>query len=244
MTQYAAAILLLFFFCSPVFAQEFKYPVIPSSGHGIKDFIPKGWFALDTAYGDLNKDNKTDIALILQCSDSNNIIHNTGGLGVDILDTNPRILLILFYNSSDQSYTLKLQHNTFILNWDDPVLDDPFAEITIEHGTIKISFTFWASAGSWSASNTTYQFQWLDNDFKLIGAEDFSYERNTGNSRECSYNFLTKRKKITTERNISNDENNPIIRTNTKWEKLKLKQLRSLSTFIEPYTWHIGNIEL
>ena len=74
------------------FAQNFSYPKINSQGKDIESFIPSGWTLLDSAKGDLNNDKCEDVALVIQCKDS--------VFDEDSILTQPRMLLIIFYNKA------------------------------------------------------------------------------------------------------------------------------------------------
>src|SRR4026209_2700145 len=104
-------IFILTFISAFLFGQGFSYPSITTKGKQVKDFIPAGWMILDSARGDLNKDNLPDAAIILQHKDSISIVK-------DIEDTviiRPRILILLFKNKADNSFELIQQSNSFIL---------------------------------------------------------------------------------------------------------------------------------
>lgn len=58
------------FIAASLFGQGFTYPAINRKGQQVKDFIPDGWMILDSATGDLNKDNLQDAVIILQHKDS------------------------------------------------------------------------------------------------------------------------------------------------------------------------------
>jgi len=103
----------------------------------IKDFIPENWKVVQQVNGDLNKDNVEDVAIVIQNTDKNNIILNKE-MGVDTLDKNPRTLIILFKDASTNGYKLAVQNNSFILSHEEPEMSDPFSNIVIEKGVLKI----------------------------------------------------------------------------------------------------------
>src|SRR5689334_16071442 len=90
-------------------------PTIKTEGHSIEDFVPKHWKILQTATGDLNKDKVDDVALVIQEMDPKKI-EISDGLGIDTLDTNPRILIILFRDTVANKFKLRETARTFILN--------------------------------------------------------------------------------------------------------------------------------
>ena len=88
------------------FGQEFSYPVVNQSGKSIDDLFPTGWTILNTATGDLNRDKLSDVVMILQHKDSVSIVKP--GNSEDTVLTQPRILVILFKDSSGNKLWIEL----------------------------------------------------------------------------------------------------------------------------------------
>jgi hypothetical protein len=231
-------IFTLYFFPLFVNAEQFV-PKIPLKGKSIENFIPKNWKLISKANGDLNKDKKDDFAFVIQLVDKKNIIHNKDGLGRDILDSNPRMLVIVFKDSLSEDYNFIEKTNTFIIRDIEPVADDPFDEIVISNGILEISFHWWQSVGSWFTSQYSYKFKYQNNTFTLIGADCSSFHRASGDSKVYSFNFLTKKYSLTIGNDF--DEN---IKPKTSWHKISIKEPRTFKTFKEPFTWDFGNIQL
>lgn len=214
-----------------VIGQDFSYPSINKQGKNIDGFIPKGWSLLDSAEGDLNNDKHKDIALVIQHNDSVLLIKKELD-NTDTVLTQPRILIILFYNTATNQYQLVEQSNTFILNHDNPNMEDPYQDILINNGILKISFQIFMNVGSWGMSDNFYKFRYQEHDFVLIGA-DYNYtHRGSGETENRSYNFLTSKVKISTG----------TINNNTQkisWRKFNIKKLKTLKTFIRPFTWEV-----
>ncbi len=205
---------------------------------GIQSFIPKGWIVLQKATGDLNKDNQQDLALVIQDTDKKNILINHE-LGVDTLDANPRSLMVFFKDSLAGGYHLVTKNDSFILKHDDPVMDDPFAGLEIIKGSLKLSFRLWYSAGSWYTTGASYLFRYQNKDFTLIGAETNTFHRATGESTACSVNFLTKKYSITT-----GNEFDEKIKPQTTWKTFRLQNMKTITTFVKPFSWDLEGIQL
>ena len=206
--------------------QSFTYPIIKTTGQTLSDFVPNSWTKIDSAFGDLNKDGVKDAAIIIQSRDSVSLVNSLG----DTVLTQPRILLILFKNPIASNFYLKEQSNSFILRNDNPEREDPFQEVKVENGILKISFQLFYSIGSWYITNSTYKFRFQNNQFYLIGADYSSFQRATHDSQEYSYNFLTKKRSLTK----GNDKRNK-----TTWKPLNLNGLKTFETFPQPFTWDI-----
>lgn len=222
---------LLLFFAIKSSAQSFTYPVIKQSGLSINDFIPKAWTILDSTSGDLNKDNLNDYALVLQHADSVTMVKTEDG-EQDTVITQPRMLLILFKDPSGNALNRIEQNNSFILNHDNPDMDDPYQSIKIDKGILQIDFRLFYNMGSWYVNTATYKFRYQNNQFTLIGADNKSFHRASHDFEEYSYNFLTRKRSLTT----GNDEKGT---KKTEWKTFNLTTPKTLKTFPRPFTWEV-----
>jgi hypothetical protein len=208
------------------FGQNFSYPTINSQGKDVESFIPKDWTLLDSVQGDLNKDNCKDLVLVIQHKDSVQLDENSEL-------TQPRMLLILFYNKAKNLYNLAEKSESFILPHDDSYMTDPYVGMSISNkGVLTIEFEFFATMGSYGSSTSSYKFRYQNNEFALIGADDYYVHRATGEFGERSFNFLTKKLKVT-EGHIDSDKKRVV------WRDLDIKELKTLKTFKRPFTWEI-----
>ena len=208
--------------------QDFSYPSIKTKGQSIIDFAPTGWIILDSTYGDLNKDGVKDAAIILQHKDSITLVNNEG----DTILTQPRILLILFKSPVDNSLKLIEQSNSFILKHDNSAMDDPYQELTINKGVLEVKFRLFYNMGSWYITNAVYKFRYQQEQFVLIGADNFSFHRATHDFEDYSYNFLTKKRTLT-----KGNDNKGTKKTTSKI--VNISTLKTLKTFSEPFTWEV-----
>jgi hypothetical protein len=211
---------------------------IKPEGQSIEDFVPINWKILQTATGDLNKDNIDDVVLVIQELDRTKIVVNEG-LGIDTLDTNPRILIILFKDNQSNEFKFKATSETFILNHFSPTMDDPFDGIMISKGILGIGFHFWYSAGSWYQTSLEYKFRYQKNDFYLIGAEFDEVHRGTSEGLKRSFNFLTKKMseiKITFDNDESGEQ---IEKSETTWKDMDIKELKTLKMLTAPLKWTV-----
>ena len=176
------------------------YPALPARAASAQGFVPPGWKLELQVSGDLNRDGRPDIAFVLRQQDPKNVIPNKQGLGVDPLDTNPRILAVVFANASS-GYELAVQNHALIPRHIDPVLADPLDEpggFTIERGALRVKLHLFSSAGSWTMSNTSYVFRHQNGRFELIGFDRETTQRNSGRISGISINYSTGKANITT----------------------------------------------
>lgn len=179
---------------NPADRDAFSYPELPETVRSIPEFIPPDWGILAQAIGDLNKDNRPDAALVLEYKDTL-VTQNEG----EMIMKRPRILAILLQDGPNGSYRLAEQSTTFIPSDLIPSRDEPFNEIKINRGVLVAGFNLFMNMGGWSAGNYTYQFQYRNGKFTLIGSTSYEFSRNgTQPTVEMSYNYLTKKKKTST----------------------------------------------
>ena len=232
MKKLLTLLLLLLIFCHS-FGQQFPYPKIKTDGQSISNFIPSKWKLLASAKGDLNGDKKDDIAFVIQYKDSV-LIEKIEFEEKDTVITQPRILILAFFNPILKKYELVEQSNSFILNHDNPNMEEPFQNINITKGVLRLDFAIFMNAGGWGIWNNSYVFRYQENEFKLIGA-DYNYiNRGSGETENRSYNLLTKEVKISNE-SISGDK----VKEKTTLRPFKCNKLKTFKTFNQPFTWQI-----
>lgn len=193
--------------------------------------VPKGWKIIAKASGDLNKDGKNDLALIIEKTDKKNFILNSG-LGEDTLNVNPRSLLVAFSNG--KAYRLIVRNDGFIPSENneearclaDPLMDMENNGLTIARGLLFLSFKYWYSCGTWYVNSDTYTFRWQNNKFELIGYDNDAFHRASLDETKISINYSTGVKATTTGGNLSGKNNNP----KKVMEKIKILKKYDLAT--------------
>ena len=189
-------------------AQEFEVPDValprlPERASAVDAFVPHGWAIESRLDGAVDADARPDVILLLRDRDPRNIVHNDG-LGVDELDTNPRLIVVLAAEAG--GYRRLAQSEQVIRRNTNPVLSDPLEEggLSLEHRVLSITSGFFSSAGSWTMGSTTHRFRWQDGCMRLIGVDEHNVQRNTGAITKLSANLLTGRV-IRTEGSIEDD---------------------------------------
>lgn len=231
-------ILMTLLISASAFGQDFKfpteadYPTLEQYGQKAEDFVPKNWKIMAKAFGDLNGDKAPDGVLVVKGSESK-FLNKNDGLGEEIYDTNPRMLIILFKNPLANRFELAAQSSTFVFVPDSPTMSEPFQSLKIKNGVIQLDFEIWYSAGSWGTSRASYKFRYQNGEFALIGADKTESMRNTGETETRSYNFLTKKMSVTTG-NFTPKTKDKVI-----WRKVKIGELKTLRTFVKPFEWEV-----
>jgi hypothetical protein len=208
------------------------YPSVPTVGSRIADFVPAGFAIAKSVTGDLNADGVADAAVHIKGT-SKKFLNPNDGLGTDIYDTNPRILLVLVRDKAAGTYRLAEQSNTFIIPPDSPVRAEPFSDMSIRNGVLRLDFELWQSAGGWGRTDASYKFRYRGDEFQLIGADITELMRNTGETETRSYNFLTNRLKISTG-NFTDNKKEKVV-----WKTLPRRELKTFKTFPTPFEWEI-----
>lgn len=228
----ALTFMLLSLVFSFAHAKDFVYPQYKKSVKSISESIPIGWSILDSASGDLNTDRYDDVVLVLQLKDTVEIVEKSEIEG-DTVSTQPRVLLIMMYNSTTLAYDLVQYSETFILQHDNPNMDDPFEDVSIRNSILQLEFRIFMHSGSWTSSHHIYRFIYKDGEFVLSEAVNLSVHRASGETVKQNFNFSTGKVKIVKGNNSNNREK-------VEWRKIKTKVRKKLRTFVQPFTWEVG----
>ena len=142
-------------------------------------------------------------------------------MGLPDLDTNPRMLKVLFKQAD--GYKTAVENTTLIppeSDKDKGCLDDPFSDVSIDKGRLKVSLQWFYSCGSWWMGHSDYLFRYQNDRFLLIGYANYQHNRASGEIEEYSDNYLTGKRKRTTGGNVFDSSKD---RPKVKWERFKKK---------------------
>ena len=161
--------------------KSYSYPILPQTGAKAEAFLPKGWHVLEKAEGDLNKDNISDLAVVMEADKE---VHN---LKEAENDQKPRILMAAF-KQADGMYKLSVQSNkSVMLSNEGGVMGDPLAGLVIERGTLLVQF-YGGSADRWGFD---YRWRFQNNGWFLIGATYTTSSMNTNKANTYDFNLST-----------------------------------------------------
>jgi hypothetical protein len=176
---------------------EAIYPSLPAAGAGVETFVPEGWTIEVQAEGDLNRDRRPDLLLVLKKEDpANLIVNDPASPGEDEWDANPRILAVAFAGKKG-GYELALQSDDFLPRHEDPCIDDPFGMAEISDGNVRVGLHLWANAGTWYTSDSRFTFRYSDKAFRLVAYTDYTTKRNTGETWDLSLDYVARRARMT-----------------------------------------------
>lgn len=163
----------------------------------LQDWTPPGWKEIRRAAGDLDRDGDRDIVLVLEQDAPAPISADGEEDGDEVLNTNPRMLLVLF---AEGGMYRKAAENTTLVpterSVEEPCLDDPLTEVAIRNGTLRLTFERFLSCGGWATSKVVYTFRHDGKGMRLIGQDTSTFMRNSGEETMDSINYLTGRQKI------------------------------------------------
>lgn len=195
--------------------QEESFPKKNKSGNQIETFVPKGWRIIAKAEGDLNKDNLSDTAAVIEQEAQN----------LSLGEAAPRKLLIVSQKDNG-TYELSIQSDKAILKANEGgVFGDPLEGLAIENNSLLIKF-YGGSSERWAQ---TYRFRYQDNGWYLIGATLTNYDTETGEGTIEDYNLLTGKMKKTTGKIISSA--NKVGGIKEEWVDMGKKELLNLQNF-------------
>lgn len=228
--------LILFFvaFQTAVYAQNFKYPTLPNQGKSLSSLIPANWKILDSISGDLNNDQTTDLALILEYHKEIRENRAYGDNNTEIITEiqKPRILAVYFKNTALKTYQLAVQNNNFILRSEEGgSMGDPLRPLAIDSNQLVLSFE---GGGDWRWK-LNYTFKYQNKNWFLEKAGSLYYNKNSGEMTEKQYDFVNKKRLVTTGKTHHRNSANETVA-----EDFPLKTLRTFQSFKKPWSWEIG----
>lgn len=206
-------LLLLAFLAAPAFA---------GAPDAFAELVPNGWKLISHNTGDLNRDGIDDVALVAEETNPANFKKNSESLGPEVLNLNPRRLIILLESPNGLKEILDRVDLLPSQNEENTAcLEDPLANggLSIVRGNLVIELQMWLSCGSYGVARDKFTFRLQGNRFRLIGYDRSESSRSTGERSELSINYLAAKKKITTGLNDFRDSKEKV-----SWKKIQTKR--------------------
>ncbi|CAM3641981.1 hypothetical protein [Flavobacterium chungbukense] len=190
----------------------------------LADFIPKNYIPFDTIKGDLNKDGKEDIILIIKGTDKSKVIqHEYRGE----LDRNRRGIIALLNKNGGYELAVKNYDCFSSENEEGGVYYAPELDFEIKNGKLYVNYAH-GRYGYWS-----YTFRYQNSDLELIGY-DASSNHGPIVLTETSINFLTRKKIVNHNINENTYDGDEVFeKTESKISKNKLIKLSEIKDFDE-----------
>lgn len=206
--------LLIFFIPKMTFAQQLSPEEIKLQKDKIKykAYVPAKYHLFEAIEGDLNKDGKKDLVLIVKATDSRAFVNDEYR---GRLDRNRRGIIVLLNEKGKYKQIVKNLGCFSSENEDGGVYFAPELWINIEKNLLHIHYGH-GRYGYWD-----YSFRLQKHDFRLIGY-DSSSNHGPYIESETSINFLTNKKLVRTNTN-PDEEGDPKFRE--KWAMIKTSSI-------------------
>jgi len=228
------AILINLFMILHLTALGFEYPEISITAKSLNDFVPKNWKLLKSSKGDINNDKIIDLVFVLEYTDNATITRSSkdfnGNQIIDSLDSKPRILVITTFDPAKGYYRKIEQSNLFIpCEYEGGGQNsDIFEGLIIRNQLIVI--TIYSMSGVHSQTN--YKFKIVNNEVVLVGYEESTTYRISGDFEELIFYFKSKKVKIVTG-NVESKKQE------ISWKTLHLPPKLRLKDFSNPFSMRV-----
>lgn len=155
---------LLFFVTVISYSQTKDHSDFPKTGNSIGAFIPEGYDTLMMVTGDLDRDTKPDVVMVLR----HDVEEASEPGNTDSLPS--RILVVLLRKGN--GFVLSVASGAVIMcKYCGGIMGDPFESVEIEKGLLIVRH-YGGSAWRWGS---TYKFRFQNNNFFLIGKTTIYY---------------------------------------------------------------------
>ncbi|HWQ25272.1 MAG TPA: hypothetical protein VN367_00690 [Chlorobaculum sp.] len=197
------------------------FPNLVEKASTPEGFVQPGLRLEKVAIGDLNGDTIPDLAMVLKMDNTANVLKDPDDAEREPLDTNPRMVAVALAGKGGQGYTLYTVNMNLIPRVEEPNMNDPFVDLKIDRGAMRVLLDQSSNAGSWSSSNITFVFRKSPQEMSLIGYDRTDVNRSSGELTETSVNFVTGKQQISTG-SVSSDKKS------TKLTQLPKRPLQSM----------------
>ena len=205
MKKNLSALALLFAFSMTAMSQGLK-----EHGMTTLSLIPEGWSS-EMVNGDLNKDGRLDMVILTYPNFSEHMKVRDDGY---VYNFNQPILGI-YFGQADGSYQLWKSYDNVVPAREDEYNNIDASLLITPRGTLQISISEWSSAGSWYTTTTTYTYRYQNGNFYLIGKDEESLARNSGEHEYVSENYLTQKRQRVTDNMIDSK-----VKRKETWTKM------------------------
>lgn len=198
------------------------HPSFPAGAASEAGLVPPGWKVETRLAGDVDGDGRSDLVLLIKGADRGCLVAEQDIYG-SRLDTNPRAVVVAL--AGPGGYRVAASNDSLIPRHLAPQVEDPLENggVTLENGALKVSVHYWSSMGSWSIAHRDFTFRWRGGRLVLVGFDVLDARRNTGETEERSYNYLSGRLKTSLG---AFDEDRP---KSIRWSTLRKAPLRAFA---------------
>ena len=176
---------------------------LKQQGTGVEELVPQGWSHYETM-GDMNKDGIADMALMVNFNQP---------------------VFAIYFGTADGKLKLWKEYSKLLpANENEDCTNNYVFEIN-SRGVLNISVQPECTQGSYTTEISRYSYRYQNGDFYLIGKENESVQRNTGEAELVSENYLTWKRQVK-KSNVFSEK--PGVE---KWTRLSRKPLEKLGAY-------------
>jgi hypothetical protein len=183
--------------------------------------LPAGWKVHEVAYGDLNADGRADLVFVREGADPDKIAVDPDN-GGEFLNTNPRVLVVLI--ADKDGYRKQGDYPRFVppgFVEEFGIYRDRYACLKVEKGILVVDFLWFPMVGSWWTSLDKFKFRLEADRMRLIGREQDTFHRGSGEKTLVSTNYLSGKLQQTSGLNEFDEKES---RPKVTWENLDSKK--------------------
>ena len=190
---------------------------LEQQGTCVEDIVPQGWSHEETT-GDLNKDGIADLAVMAKPNFKEKIVTREDGYEYNFNQP----VFAIYFGTAEGQLKLWKKYDELLPADEDENCSHIFTFEVTERGVLNITVQPECSQGSYFSSSDRYSYRFQNGDFYLIGKEEHSVQRNTGDVVVNSENYLTWKRQV---KKSNFTEDTP---PTEKWTRLQKKPLEKL----------------
>ena len=176
---------------------------LKQEGTGVEELVPQGWSHYEVM-GDMNKDGIADMALMANSDQP---------------------VFAIYFGTADGKLKLWKEYSKLLPVSESEDCTNNFTFEISSRGALTITIQPECSQGSYTTEISRYTYRYQNGDFFLIGKENESIQRNTGEAELVSENYLTWKRQVK-KSNVFSDK--PGVE---KWTRLSRKPLEKLGAY-------------
>ena len=190
---------------------------LKQEGDCVEELVPQGWSHYETT-GDMNKDGIADMAVMTKPNFKEKIVTRDDGYEYNFNQP----VFAIYFGTSDGKLKLWKEYGNLLPADDDMDCTNNFSFEVTNRGVLNITIQPECTQGSYFSNINRYSYRFQNGDFFLIGKEDESIQRNTGEVELVSENYLTWKRQV--KKSNAFENKTPI----EKWTRLSKRPLEKL----------------
>lgn len=193
-------------------------------GKSVAELVPSGWEGVQSAEADFDKDGIADLVIVAMPNYEEHIyVREDDGYAKNL-----NAPVITFYRGNADGIFTQWQQSNHIIPAQDEFMTVEYGMQVNENGVVTLSWNLFFSAGGSDNIDIKKVFRYQNGDFYLIGEEEVSQNRMSGEVMEVSCNYLTNKKQTVTS-NCFDDS----VKKKERWQSIKKAPLKRFTDIVE-----------